>query len=103
MKLTNQWTYEEINRFKEEVAKIGLDAKIENQSGWNNAKQLLDTSRKGLSSRSRMNSYGDDETIHLDYLFQIVDSQESQATRLINSYISNGICDVEKLYKIESF
>ena len=103
MKLTNQWTYEEINRFKEEVAKIGLDAKIENQSGWNIAKQLLDTSRRGLASRSRMNSYGDDETIHLDYLFQIVDSQESQATKLINYYISNGICDVEKLYKIESF
>ena len=103
MKLTNQWTYEEINRFKEEVAKIGLDAKIENQSGWNIAKQLLDTSRRGLASRSRMNSYGEDETIHLDYLFQIVDSKETQATKSIKSYISNGVLNVDELYKSESF
>ena len=89
--------------FFSDITKIGLNAKIRNQSGWDIAKKLLSSSRKGLSSRSRMNSYGDDETIHLDYLFQIVDSQESQATKLINSYISNGICDVEKLYKIESF
>ena len=103
MELTNKWNYEEINKFRNDITKIGLDAKIRNQSGWDIAKRLLSSSRKGLSSRSRMNSYGDDETIHLDYLFQIVDSQESQATKLINSYISNGICDVEKLYKIESF
>ena len=103
MKLTNQWTYEEINRFKEEVAKIGLDAKIGNQSGWNIAKQLLDTSRRGLASRSRMNSYGEDETIHLDYLFQIVDSKETQATKSIKSYISNGVLNVDELYKSESF
>ncbi len=103
MKLTNQWTYDEINRFKEEVAKIGLDAKIGNQNGWNIAKQLLDTSRRGLASRSRMNSYGEDETIHLDYLFQIVDSKETQATKSIKSYISNGVLNVDELYKSESF
>ena len=50
-----------------------------------------------------MNSYGEDETIHLDYLFQIVDSKETQATKSIKSYISNGVLNVDELYKSESF
>ena len=103
MELTNKWSYEEINRFKTDIAKIGLDAKIENQTGWDIAKKLLDSSSRGLSSRSKTNSYGDDETIHLDYLFQIVDSQESQATKLIKSYMNEGNLDIERLYKTESF
>ena len=103
MELTNKWNYEEINRFKTDVAKIGLNAKIGNQTGWDIAKKLLVSSSKGLSSRSKTNSYGDDETIHLDYLFQIVDSQESQATKSIKSYINDDNLDIEKLYKTESF
>jgi gamma-glutamylcysteine synthetase len=103
MEFTNKWNYEEINRFKTDIAKIGLNAKIENQTGWDIAKKLLDASSKGLSSRSKTNSYGDDETIHLDYLFQIVDSQESQATKLIKSYMNDQNLDIEKLYNTESF
>ncbi len=103
MELTNKWSYEEINLFKTDVAKIGLNAKIENQTGWDIAKKLLDSSSRGLSSRSKTNSYGDDETIHLDYLFQIVDSQESQATKSIKSYMNEDSLDIKKLYETESF
>ena len=103
MELTNKWSYKEINRFKTDVAKIGLNAKIENQTGWDIAKKLLDFSSRGLSSRSKTNSYGDDETIHLDYLFQIVDSQESQATKSIKSYMNEANLDIKRLYKTESF
>tara|TARA_B100000686_G_scaffold162755_1_gene170305 strand:+ start:1603 stop:2937 length:1335 start_codon:yes stop_codon:yes gene_type:complete len=103
MELTNKWTYEEINGFKNDIAKIGLHAKIDNQTGWDIAKKLLDSSSKGLSSRSKTNSFGDDETIHLDYLFQIVDSQESLATKLIKSYINDNNLEIAKLFKNESF
>ena len=103
MELINKWSYEEINRFKTDVAKIGLKAKIENQTGWDIAKKLLDSSSRGLSSRSKTNSYGDDETIHLDYLFQIVDSQESQATKSIKAYMNEDNLDIKRLYKTESF
>jgi len=103
MELTNKWSYKEINRFKTDVAKIGLNAKIENQSGWDIAKRLLDSSSRGLSSRSKTNSYGDDETIHLDYLFQIVDSQESQASKSIKAYMNEDSLDIDRLYKTESF
>ena len=103
MELTNKWSYKEINRFKTDVAKIGLNAKIKNQSGWDIAKRLLDSSSRGLSSRSKTNSYGDDETIHLDYLFQIVDSQESQASKSIKAYMNEDSLDIDRLYKTESF
>jgi gamma-glutamylcysteine synthetase len=63
----------------------------------------LDISRKGLASRCNNNSYGEDETIHLDYLYQIVNSKKSQAMNLIDLYMHEGNLNVDKLYQSESF
>ena len=67
------------------------------------SKKILNISRNGLSIRSRKNSFGDDETIHLDYLFQIVNERKTKATRSIEAYLSDGKLDVNKLYSFESF
>ncbi len=103
MELINQWSYEEINRFRIDITKIGLDAQIGNESGWDIAQKILNISRNGLSIRSRKNSFGDDETVHLDYLFQIVSERKTKATKSIESYFSDGKLDVKKLYSSESF
>ena len=103
MELINQWSYEEINRFRIDITKIGLDAQIGNKSGWDIAQKILNISRNGLSTRSRKNSFGDDETVHLDYLFQIVTERKTKATKSIEAYFSDGKLDVNKLYSSESF
>ena len=103
IEIIKRWSYQEINTFKDNVAKIGLDAKIQQEEGWSIAKKILDISRKGLTSRCNKNSYGEDETIHLDYLYQIVNSKKSQAMNLIDLYMHEGNLNIDKLYQSESF
>lgn len=103
IEIINSWSYEEINKFKKDVARVGLNATIQNKDGWSVARKVLEISRKGLVARSKKNSYGEDETVHLDYLFQIVDSKTSHAMTMINSYMNKDYLDSEKLYRLESF
>ena len=45
-----------------------------NKTGWQLAEKLINISFEGLKNGVRK-IYGDDETVHLDYLFEVIDKR----------------------------
>ena len=48
-------------------------------------------------------SYGDDETVHLDYLFEVITKKENASRKAIERYFSNEVLKVKELFEGESF
>ena len=101
--IINKWNYEDIINLRKSVCKIGLDAEINNQNGWEIAEQFLKISSRGLESRSKLNAVGENETIHIDYLYEIVNKKETSASRLINLFNDKWSKNLEEIYSSESF
>ena len=103
LSIVTNWSYEDIISFRSSVCKIGLNAKIKDISGWEIAQQFLKISSRGLESRSNLNAVGENEAIHIDYLYEIVHKRESSATRLKNLYEGKWNKNLKEIYSSESF
>ena len=101
--IIKEWNFEEIISFRNSVFKNGLNAKLKDRNGWEIAEQFLKISSKGLESRSNLNAVGENETIHIDYLYEMVHKKETSALRLINLYKSKWNNDLKQIYSSESF
>ena len=101
--IIREWNFEEIISFRNSVFKNGLNAKLKDRNGWEIAEQFLKISSKGLESRSNLNAVGENETIHIDYLYEMVHKKETSALRLINLYKSKWNNDLKQIYLSESF
>ena len=80
-----------------------MDTKLKDISGWELAHQFLKISTKGLESRSNLNTVGENETIHIDYLYDIVHKKENSAIRLKNLYEGKWNKNLKEIYSSESF
>ena len=49
------------------------------------------------------NLYGDDETVHLDYLFDVIDKKETASEKAKKKYFRNNKLNIQKLFDGESF
>ena len=103
LSIINDWSYEDIVSFSSSVCKNGLDTKLKDISGWELAHQFLKISTKGLESRSNLNTVGENETIHIDYLYDIVHKKENSAIRLKNLYEGKWNKNLKEIYSSESF
>ena len=101
--IIREWNFDEIVSFRNSVFKNGLNTKLKDRSGWEIAEQFLKISSKGLESRSNLNAVGENETIHIDYLYEMVHKKETSASRLINLYKSKWNNDLKQIYSSESF
>ena len=101
--IIDKWDYQDILRFKIQIAKIGLDAEINNISGWDLAERFISISRKGLANRSKLNSKGKDESIHINYIDDVIRKKETSSLRLINLYNNKWNGDLNSIYSSESF
>jgi glutamate--cysteine ligase len=84
--LTNQWNKEDILQLYYDVAKNGLKCHFNNQPLHELGKMILDISNSGLKRRGYLNSDGEDESIHLEKLKNIIDLQKTPADVLIDDY-----------------
>ena len=84
--LTNQWNKEDILQLYYDVAKNGLKCHFNNQPLHELGKMILDISTSGLKRRGYLNSDGEDESIHLEKLKNIIDLQKTPADVLIDDY-----------------
>jgi glutamate--cysteine ligase len=103
LSIVNDWSYEDIISFSSSVCKNGLDTKLKDKSGWELAYQFLKISTKGLESRSNLNTVGENEKIHIDYLYDIVHKKENSAIRLKNLYEGKWNKNLKEIYSSESF
>ncbi len=81
--LVRDWSAEERDQLRRDVPKQGLAARIRNRSLREIARDVLDISRSGLTARDRSNGLGDDETIYLSTLDQMIDGGTSNAEDLL--------------------
>jgi len=97
--LVQDWSEMERHELYASSCRHGLKTKIRNQTIGEFSKKLLNMARHGLDKRNHLNRQGQNETIHLDYLDQLLSKQQTQAqyyTALFNGELKR---DTRKLLK----
>ena len=103
LSITNKFKYEDILNFRKDVCKIGLNAEIDGQEGWTLAREILEISKRGLKHRQKINTFGDDENIHLSYLEELIDQKKSNAALMVEKYYMENNMNTELLFGEQSF
>ncbi|MEQ8698364.1 MAG: glutamate--cysteine ligase, partial [Bauldia litoralis] len=63
------------------------------------ARDIIGLARAGLTRRARLNGEGDDETMFLSSLEEIVATGETQAQTLLRQYETEWNHDIDRIYK----
>jgi glutamate--cysteine ligase len=101
--LVKDWTAEDRETLRRDVPKLGLSARIRNRSLREVAKDVLDLSRNGLAARNRENGLGDNETIYLTTLDQLVDGGTTNAEDLLARWRGPWARSVEPAFMEEAY
>lgn len=88
--LISQWKQPDLEVLYERVPREGLSSLLQGQSLRDIARVCLDLSHKGLKRRALKNQQGQDETIYLSYLEEIIHSGKTPAQKLIEDFQSTG-------------
>ena len=102
-KMISEFKYDDLIEFRSHVLSNGLNSLYKNKTGWELAEKLLNISFEGLKRRGKKNLYGDDETVHLDYLFEVIDKKETASEKAKKQYFQNDKLNIQKLFEGESF
>ena len=98
------WTIEDHQRIRDEVPRIGLDARgPRGRTLQQLGREVLEIAHAGLSARNRLNAMGENETGFLDPLREIVESGKVPAQRLLDRYHGSWGGDVSHIYDEMSF
>lgn len=81
--VVKDWSVEERDALRHDVPRTGLSTRIRNRSLREIGRDVLDISRAGLTARGRDNGLGDNETIYLATLDQIVEAGRTHAEDLL--------------------
>lgn len=84
--LVKAWSAEERNRLRADVPKLALKAEIAGRTVRDIARDALALSRAGLQRRAFKDAQGRDETRHLVFAEEIVESGKTPAERLLALY-----------------
>jgi len=98
--LVKHWTVEQREDLRNAVPKQALDAPIPGGGTLQDlGKEVLAICRKGLNTRARLNSSGDNEAGFLETLDEIVASGKVPAQRLLDKYHGEWNEDVSRVYR----
>lgn len=84
--LVKNWAYEDVLLMRENTPKYGLDHKINSRSLWDYAEKILTIAKKGLEKRNFYNDKQENETIYLDFLWDIIKKKQTGAQKLLVAY-----------------
>lgn len=93
------WTIEDRAQLMQDVTRHGLGASIKGRPLLDLAKEILTLSKQGLVARQATNSSGDDETIFLSALDDIVDCGMSPAERKLKLYDEKWDQNIDPMFK----
>jgi glutamate--cysteine ligase len=97
--MSRDWTLEQRQQLREDVARIGLKARIGNRSVLDIARELLSLARGGLARRQRFNGAGDHEGGFLNALEDVVDRGTTPAEVKLAAYETRWQGDVRKIFR----
>jgi glutamate--cysteine ligase len=82
--LTKDWTYEQVLALRNSVPAAALDAEIGGRSLFEVAKDVVEISRRGLKGRAHANSSGQDESIFLAPLDEMLAKKATLADDMLS-------------------
>jgi glutamate--cysteine ligase len=84
--IVKDWKADERQKLRDDVPKLGFAATIRNQTVLKLATETLKLSRNGLARRARVNPGGEDETLYLEPLDDLVSRGTTPAEELLAKY-----------------
>lgn len=101
--LTRDWTLEEVNAMRNEVPRDGLKTMFRGHPMRDMAREVLGISRRGLVSRARLNSEGNDESHFLAPLEETVARGTTMAEEMLALYNGRWNQSVEPAFTDYAF
>jgi glutamate--cysteine ligase len=101
--MVKDWTAEEREKLRADVAKLGLKAQIRGRSVRDLAREMLSLARVGLTQRMQLDFMGDDETSFLDPLDDIAEYGETPAEALLKLYHGEWNGSVDPIFKLLAY
>jgi glutamate--cysteine ligase len=98
-RICDKWTADDIENLSNNVAKKGLDAEIHGKKVLDVAKDLLEISRSGLINRNVKDAIGNNESIYLNVLEEIVQTKNSPAKELAKNFTQKYNHSMQELLK----
>ncbi|MGN7610684.1 glutamate--cysteine ligase [Magnetococcales bacterium HHB-1] len=103
--LVKGWNSEVHEQINQQIPVHGLKTEIPGsmQNMLNLGREVLGIAQEGLQRRNRRSPGGCDESIYLNWLFDIVESGQSPADRLLEAYHSRWQKEVTPIFREEEF
>ena len=84
--LVKDWTAAERQQLRNDVPRLALDTPFRDTTMRSLALESLQIAKQGLRNRARINPFGQDETIYLDALFELIHSGKTMADEILERY-----------------
>ena len=97
--MVKDWTTEEMAALRDAVPRDGLATPFRNRTVLDLARDALCISRQGLCARARTDMWGQDETMYLATLEQIVDSGLSPADNKLAAFHGRWNGDIDRAFE----
>ena len=101
--ITHDWTLEERQQLREDVARIGLKAEVRGRSVRELAGELLELAHQGLARRKRFNAAGEHEGGFLNPLDKIVERGTTPAEVKLDRYHGEWDEDLAELFRKHAY
>jgi glutamate--cysteine ligase len=96
--ITRDWTYQDVLALRDAVPVEGLSAKIAGRPLMEVARDILSVSTQGLKARNRLNGEGQDESVFLQPLEEILAKKKVLAEELLSLYHGRWNGSVEPVF-----
>jgi len=97
--LTKDWGFDEVNALRNAVPAEGLTAAFRGHTLYDTAREVLAISKAGLKARGKLNSEGQDETIFLSPLDEVMAKKATLAEDLLALYNGRWNGSVEPAFE----
>ncbi|MFA1626619.1 glutamate--cysteine ligase [Rhizobium mongolense] len=97
--LTKNWTFAEVSALRDAVPTAGLKAEFRGHALYETAREVISISKAGLKSRNRLNKEGQDESIFLSPLDEVMAKKATLAEDLLARYNGRWQHSVEPVFE----
>ncbi|MBB4274650.1 glutamate--cysteine ligase [Rhizobium mongolense] len=97
--LTKNWTFAEVSALRDAVPTAGLKAEFRGDALYETAREVIGISKAGLKSRNRLNKEGQDESIFLSPLDEVMAKKATLAEDLLARYNGRWQHSVEPVFE----
>eukprot|EP00882_Tetradesmus_deserticola_P003417 GHRQ01003613.1.p1 GENE.GHRQ01003613.1~~GHRQ01003613.1.p1 ORF type:complete len:491 (+),score=78.50 GHRQ01003613.1:97-1569(+) len=97
--LTADWTVEDVTAMRDAVPAQGLKASVAGRPLMEVAREVVELSRSGLKARARLNSEGQDESVFLNTLDEVLAKRTTLADDMLALYHGRWSGSVEPVFE----